>query len=145
MEIATIGFTRSSARHFFERIEQSGLRTLVDVRLNNTSQLAGFAKRDDLEFFLNRLANITYIEEPLLCPAEDDLKAYRSKKIDWKEYVRRYRKKIRADRVEERLDRGLFQRGVILLCSEPEPDHCHRKVAAEYLAEKWGSVDVIHL
>ena len=145
MEIATIGFTRSSARHFFERIEQSGLPALIDVRLNNTSQLAGFAKRDDLQFFLERLGNIAYHEEPLLCPAEEDLKAYRAKKIDWKEYVRRYRKKIRADHVEEQLDRARFARGVILLCSEPEPDHCHRKVAAEYLAEKWGSVEITHL
>jgi uncharacterized protein (DUF488 family) len=144
MEIATIGFTRTTAETFFRRISGTGLRRLVDVRLHNRSQLAGFAKQPDLTFFLQELCEVECIEEPLLAPADEAFSAYRSKEIDWDGYASRYIATIKERRIEETLA-PLFSDGAVLLCSEAEPDRCHRRLAAEYLAMCWQDVSITHL
>ncbi len=145
MEIATIGFTRSSAESFFGRIASSGLPTVADIRRNNTSQLAGFAKKDDLEYLLEAICGAAYVEVPELAPERELLAAYRANGISWDSFAQRYRGGLAEAHVARRLDRRLFERGVVLLCSEPEPAQCHRRLAAEYLQDSWADVTIRHL
>jgi uncharacterized protein (DUF488 family) len=118
---------------------------LIDVRLNNTSQLAGFAKRDDLQYFLRELCSAEYHHESALAPTEDILDAYKKKHISWEEYERRYVELLIHRAAENAVDRRLFEVPAVLLCSEPSPKCCHRRLAAEYLAAKWGDVKIVHL
>lgn len=145
MEIHTIGFTQKSAADFFAALRRAGIRLLIDVRLNNTSQLAGFAKRDDLRFFLREICHADYRHEPDLAPTQDILDAYKKKQIPWEEYESRFLALLAGRAVENSLDRRLFDAPNALMCSEPTPEHCHRRLAAEYLAEKWGNVKIVHL
>jgi uncharacterized protein (DUF488 family) len=145
MEIHTIGFTQKSAAEFFGILRSAGIRRLIDVRLNNTSQLAAFAKRDDLRFFLHELCNADYHHEPVFAPTDEILEAYKKKRIAWEEYETRYVDLLIERAVETAVDRALFDIPTVFLCSEPSPEHCHRRLAAEYLAGKWGSVRVVHL
>jgi uncharacterized protein YeaO (DUF488 family) len=115
------------------------------VRLNNTSQLAGFAKRDDLQYFLREICQADYHHEPLLAPTEDILDDYKKKVIDWDEYAKRYRELLISRKAESAVRQSLFDVPVVLLCSEPTAEQCHRRLAAEYLAEYWGEVKVVHL
>ena len=145
MEIATIGFTRTSAQSFFEAITNSGIRTVADVRLHNTSQLAAFAKRDDLAYFLRAICKTGYVELPELAPEEGMLAAYRAKELSWDEYAAAYNALLATRAVESTLDAAKFPRGVILLCSEDKPAKCHRRLAAEYLQARWAGVTIRHL
>lgn len=145
MEIHTIGFTKKSAEEFFERLRQAGIQRLIDVRLRNTSHLSGFAKRDDLEYFLNRILDVDYVHEPLLAPTDDLLDAYRNEDITWKEYEDDFRALMHERAIDRHLDRALFKKPVVLLCSEAKPDRCHRRLVAEELADSWGDVDIVNL
>ena len=145
MEVFTIGFTRSTAAHFFERIKRAGIRRLLDVRLNNTSQLAGFAKRDDLTFFLRELCRAEYAYEPLLAPTQELLDRYRKERQSWSEYERSFLSLLAAREAEENIDRTQFTVPTVLLCSEATPEHCHRRLALEYLQERWGDLSITHL
>ena len=143
--VTTIGFTQSSAEHFFDRLIGAGVRKLVDVRVHNTSQLAGFAKADDLVWFLRKLGNIDYAHEPLLAPTHEMLKAYRKEKGDWAEYERNFRALMRQRRIEAQFRPDAFA-GACLLCSEATPHHCHRRLVCEYLNDAWGgALTVQHL
>ena len=115
------------------------------MRLNNSSQLAGFARRDDLPFFLEELCGAEYLHEPMLAPTRDILDAYKKGKEDWQEYERRFLKLMRERRVEEALDRNLFGAPTALLCSEARPERCHRRLALEYLDREWGDIRAVHL
>ena len=119
---------------FFSLLKLNGVKTLVDVRLNNVSQLAGFAKRDDLKYFLNALCDIDYIHVPGLAPSKDILDAYKHKQIDWKEYTVRFGHLLEEREANKLLDTSLLD-GACFLCSEHEPDQCHRRLVAEYLAD----------
>src|SRR3954468_11753818 len=144
MTVYTIGFTRKSAAAFFGLLRGAGVRRLIDVRLNNVSQLAGFTKRDDLAFFVKELCGAEYVHEPLLAPTHEMLDAYKKAKGDWAEYARRFLQLMSERRIEATLDRGLFD-GAALLCSEPTAEYCHRRLVVEYLAGKWGDVKAVHL
>jgi uncharacterized protein (DUF488 family) len=145
MEVCTIGFTRKSAAQFFEALRAVGLRRLVDVRLLNDSHLAGFARRDDLAFFLKEICGAEYAHEVRLAPTKEILDGFRKKEITWDEYERRFLALLAERKVEEVLDRKLFDLPAVLLCSEPKPDRCHRRLVAEYLQAKWGSFTIRHL
>ena len=145
MEIFTIGFTQKSAEAFFGTLKQSGVRQLVDVRLNNKSQLAGFAKRGDLAYFLRELCDAAYSHEPLLAPTQDMLGAYRRKIMTWSDYERKYLELLDSRQVGTQIARQTFETRSVLLCSELKPDRCHRRLAAEYLAGVWGDVNIVHL
>lgn len=141
----TIGFTQTSAEHFFERLLRAGVRRVIDVRLNNRSQLAGFAKAQDLEYFLRAIGSIGYVHEPLLTPTPEMLTAYRKEKGDWSVYERRFLDLMAERRIEERLSPELFE-SACLLCSEAKPHRCHRRLVAEYLNARWGRpLEVRHL
>jgi len=143
--VATIGFTQSTAEHFFGRLRDAGVRTVLDVRLHNTSQLAGFAKADDLGFFLKKICGIEYRHEPLLAPTDEMLKAYKRDKGDWGNYRDGFLSLLAARKIEERLAPEMFGE-TCLLCSEATPDKCHRRLVCEYLNGKWGGcLNVKHL
>ena len=145
MEVYTIGFTQRSAAAFFGALRVAGVRRLLDVRLNNTSQLAGFAKRDDLEFFLSELCGAEYVHEPLLAPTQELLDGYRKARGSWDEYAERFLALLKERRVEQVLDRSVLAGPTVLLCSEPTADRCHRRLVLEYLAAAWGDVTPVHL
>ncbi len=145
MEIHTIGFTKKTAAEFFDALRRVGIRRLIDVRLNNSSQLAGFAKRDDLRFFLREICQADYLHEPTLAPTKEMLDDYKNNRIGWERYKDQYIALLSERGVENALDRCLFDAPTVLLCSEPAAERCHRRLAAEYLAEKWGNVKIIHL
>lgn len=145
MKIFTIGFAKRSAEEFFELLEQNGIERLIDIRLSNANQLAGFTKKDDLRFFLKRILGCEYYHFELLAPTEEIIRAYRETG-DWNKYEAEYTKLLAERRVAERLDKRFFKERVCcLLCSEPTPEHCHRRLIAEYLAQLWGDVEIIHL
>jgi uncharacterized protein (DUF488 family) len=144
MILYTIGFTKKSAEAFFTRLQKAGIRHLLDVRLNNTSHLAGFAMREDLEYFLRAICGIEYKHLPVLAPTQDILDAYKKNKGDWSVYEISYQALMLQRQAAQGLDRALFDRGC-LLCSEDKPDHCHRRLAAEYLQSQWEGVEIIHL
>jgi uncharacterized protein (DUF488 family) len=145
MEIYSIGFTQKSAAQFFGALKSAGIRRLLDVRLNNTSQLAAFAKRDDLAYFLETICAAEYEHEPLLAPTQQMLDAYKKHKGDWADYEREFLALMQARNIETTLNRDRFTIPTVLLCSELEPDRCHRRLVLEYLASHWPNVNVHHL
>jgi uncharacterized protein (DUF488 family) len=146
MEIYTIGFTKRSARDFFETIKSHGIRRLLDVRLNNSSQLAGFSKRDDFEYFLRAICDAAYLHDPLLAPTSELLDGYKKTKSSTSdEYALAFLELMEARKIDEHLHPADFQARTVLLCSEFEPHHCHRRLVLEYLNSKWGNVDIRNL
>lgn len=143
MKLFTIGFTKSSAERFFSRLSKSGTKKVIDVRLNNVSQLAGFAKKDDLKYFCREICHIGYEHIPELAPTQDILDDYKKSKGAWSIYAEKFLDLMARRQIEtfdrSRLDGGCF------LCSEDKPHHCHRRLVAEYLKEKWGDVEIEHL
>jgi uncharacterized protein (DUF488 family) len=144
MRLFTIGFTKTSAEHFFSRLIDAGVVTMVDVRLNNVSQLAGFAKREDLKYFLKSLANIEYRHALQLAPTQTLLDAYRKAHGSWSDYEKQFRELLVSRAVETTLRASEFDRAC-LLCSEDKPDHCHRRIVAEYMQARWADVHIVHL
>lgn len=144
MKIYTIGFTKKSAKDFFDILIYNNIKCLIDIRRNNKSQLAGFAKTDDLQFFLKKIGNIDYIYMPEFAPTEELLDGYRNKTIDWSEYEKRYRKLLLERNVLVNKDMSIFD-NACLLCSEPTAKQCHRRLAAEYIEKSSGGIEIIHL
>ncbi len=145
MEVFTIGFTQTTAAEFFGKLKRYGIRRLVDVRLNNISQLAAFAKRDDLAFFLKELCGAEYLHEIRLAPTQEMLDAYKKQKGSWDVYAALFLDLIKERRIETELNPDLFDVPTALLCSEPTADHCHRRLVVEYLQGKWSDVKAVHL
>ena len=144
MEVYTAGFTQKSAAEFFGTLQRAGIRRLVDVRLNNVSQLAGFTKKDDLPFFLHEICRMDYLHLPILAPTQQLLDGYRKKNADWSAYERDFRALMQSRRIETSVERDHIA-DACLLCSEETPDRCHRRLVAEYLREHWSDVEIVHL
>lgn len=144
MKVFTIGFTKKSAREFFEKLRRPGLARLVDVRLNNVSQLAGFSKRDDLQFFCERILSIEYLHLPELAPTQPMLDSFKKSHGSWPDYEKGFLGLMTERKVEDTVAREVIDGGC-LLCSEATPDHCHRRLVAEYLQSKWGGVEIEHI
>ncbi len=144
IQIFTIGFTKKSAETFFTTLSRSGVKRLIDVRLHNTSQLAGFAKKDDLAYFLNVICSIQYVYLPQLAPTAEILAAYKKHRGDWTTYERAFLDLMAQRRIEETVAQDVVDQGCFL-CSEARPDHCHRRLVAEYLSHTWGNVEIRHL
>jgi uncharacterized protein (DUF488 family) len=141
--IFTIGFTRKSAEEFFTRLRRPGLKRLLDVRLNNSSQLAAFAKKADLEYFVRTICEIDYAHLTELAPTQELLDSYKKKKADWERYAADFLTLIRDRKVEETVSRELLD-GSCLLCSEDTAEHCHRRLVAEYFQRVHGC-EIVHL
>lgn len=144
MRVLTIGFTKKSAEAFFSTVCNSGAKRIVDVRLNNVSQLAGFAKKDDLKYFLEKICGIGYVHMPSLAPTQEMLDNYKKKKGEWSEYERQFIALIASRQIEKVVPKESLSDGC-LLCSEASPEHCHRRLVAEYLRDKWGDIKIVHL
>jgi uncharacterized protein (DUF488 family) len=145
LEIFTIGFTKKSAGQFFGLLRDARIEQLLDVRLNNVSQLAGFTKRDDLAFFLGEICDASYRHEPLLAPTQDMLDEYKKGGGSWSQYEERFLDLMSSRHIESQLERRLFEPRTVLLCSEPTADRCHRRLVVEYLNRNWGDVKAVHL
>lgn len=144
MKVYTIGFTKKPARRFFELLRDSGARRVVDIRLNNVSQLAGFTKKDDLAYFLREICDMDYVHLPILAPTQEILDAYKKQGQDWKTYQDSFLELLRSRVVEDVVSKDLIADGC-LLCSEDSPSKCHRRLVAEYLRERWGDIEIVHL
>ena len=145
MKIYTIGYTRKSAEEFFNLLKCNGIQRLLDVRLNNTSQLAAFTKKDDLSFFLRELLGCQYYHLEFLAPTKEIRDTYRKNK-DWSLYESQFMKLLQERQVADRLERDfLAEKRCCLLCSEATPERCHRRLIAEYMAKLWGDVEIVHL
>jgi uncharacterized protein (DUF488 family) len=143
--IFSIGFTQRSAEQFFGTLREAGVQRLMDVRLNNTSQLAAFAKRDDLRFFLRELCGAEYVHETLLAPTQEMLDAYKKEKGAWADYEPRFLALMRERRIQDHFTPESFAVPTALLCSERTAEHCHRRLVLEYLSNAWGGIALRHL
>lgn len=145
MKTFTIGFTQKTAKHFFSVIKKNNISRVVDVRLNTTSQLAGFAKKNDLDYFLKELCQADYIHIPDLTPTKSMLDAYKNKAITWDNYADKFTNLMVQRHIERTINKSILDNGC-LLCSEHEPHQCHRRLVVEYLNKNWdSSLEVVHL
>lgn len=144
MKIYTIGFTQKSAQEFFNTLKRNNIEQIVDIRLNNTSQLAGFTKKDNLEYFLRELCGIDYYHLEFLAPTKETRDKY-AKSKNWDIYTREYIELLESRNALDKLEKSFFERRTCFLCSEASPEHCHRRLLAEYLKEHWGDIEVVHL
>ena len=140
----TIGFTKKSAETFFNSIKNTGVKKVIDIRLNNVSHLAGFAKRDDLKYFLKTICNCEYTHQTVLSPTQELLDDWQNKKIAWPEYVTRFRKLIAARSIKDLLSIEDL-RDACLLCAEPTAEKCHRRLVAEHFKEIFPEIEIKHL
>lgn len=140
----TIGFTGKSAEDFFEKLRRAGVRRLIDTRLNNVSQLAGFTKKRDLEYFLRTIANIDYAHDAQLAPTKDILDNYKKNRIQWDQFERSFNELMERRQPDTLLSPEELDHAC-LLCSKPTAEHCHRRLVAEYLQAHWGNVEIQHL
>lgn len=144
IQLFTIGFTKKNAETFFTTLRNARVRRVLDIRLNNVSQLAGFTKRDDLRFFLREICAADYHHLPLCAPTEDILDEFKKNGGSWDAYVQRFLPLIRSRHIETLLTPAMLDFGC-LLCSEPTPEKCHRRLVAEYLQERVAGLSVKHL
>jgi uncharacterized protein (DUF488 family) len=144
VKIFTIGFTKKTAEEFFTRLMRAGVKRVIDIRLNNVSQLAGFAKRDDLRYFLRAIGGIDYMHRPDLAPTQQILDDFKKNKGIWTVYERDFLALLSSRRVEKEIKPELLHEAC-LLCSEEKPAQCHRRLVAEYFHAQWGSVKISHL
>ncbi len=146
MKLYTIGFTQKSAEEFFSLLRDNRIERLVDIRLRPSGQLAGFAKQEDLPYFLHELSSgCQYTHLPLLAPTKEILEDYR-KDGDWLRYVERFESLMDERHIPFSLGRELFDsKRCCLLCSEALPEKCHRRLVAERLASFWQDVEIVHL
>ena len=142
--VFTIGFTQKSAEQFFTKLKQAGVKRLIDVRLNNVSQLAGFAKKDDLRYFLQAICGIEYVHMPELAPSKELFDAYKKQKGDWSVFETKFVKLMAARKIQNLLSPEMLD-GACLLCSEDQPTHCHRRLVVEYLAKHSGGLEIVHI
>jgi uncharacterized protein (DUF488 family) len=145
VKIFTIGFTQKTAEAFFSSLKKNQISALVDTRLNNTGQLAGFSKRDDLAFFTRNILQSEYRHWQHAAPTADILKAYKNKEMSWETYEKEYRSLLEARRIHQQMDIRQLHHSCFL-CSEHSPKFCHRRILGEFLQEKFtGSIELIHL
>lgn len=144
MRILTIGFTKKSAQQFFDLLATAGAKRVVDVRLNNVSQLAGFAKKNDLAYFLSQICHMEYQHVPELAPTKEMLDEYKKWGGSWDNYEQEFLDLMAERRIEEKLKPTMLD-NACLLCSEDKPHYCHRRIVAEYLKDHWGDVEIEHL
>ena len=144
IQLFTIGFTKKTAEEFFTRLLRAGVKRVIDIRLNNVSQLAGFAKRDDLCYFLRTIGKMDYVHRPDLAPTQQILDDFKKNKGSWEIYEKNFLALLSAREVEKKISPELLHKAC-LLCSEEKSDQCHRRLVAEYFRFKWSNTEIIHL
>ena len=143
-KIYTIGFTGKTAEEFFTKLKVAGVKRILDIRLKNSSQLSGFAKKDDLKYFLMKINGIEYLHFSELAPTENIMDSYKRKSIGWSEYEMQFNKLLAERKVENTMSHELSE-GDCFLCSEEKPNFCHRRLVSEYLQKKLGDISILHL
>ncbi len=143
MEICSLGTSGITAERFFLTLKESAISAVVDTRLHPNSQLAGFAKQGNLIYFLPEILGIPYFHEPLLTPLDGELKAYRRNEIDWELYEKKYLQLLEDRDLKTNLERNGWGETPLLLCSEPQPTHCHRRLAADFLKNIFPDISEI--
>lgn len=144
VKLFTIGFTKKTAEAFFTRLIRAGVKRVIDIRLNNVSQLAGFAKRDDLRYFLRTIGGIEYLHRLDLAPTQEILDDFKKNKNGWPVYERAFLALLASRGVEKEIKPDLLHEAC-LLCSEEKPAQCHRKLVAEYFHSRWQNMHICHL
>lgn len=144
MKLFTIGFTKKSAEDFFESLKKNNVKKLIDIRLNTKSQLAGFAKQNDLKYFLQQICKIEYLYMPNLAPSKELLNGYQDKRVSWEQYEKEYIGLLEGRKILSNIDYSVFN-NACFLCSEDTPEQCHRRLAAEYLARANKEIEIVHL
>lgn len=144
VNLFTVGFTKKGAQQFFQLLAEAGVTKVIDTRLNNVSQLSGFAKKKDLEYFLRVIGNIEYSHAIDLAPTQDILTEYKKNKGEWLDYEKKFIDLLKERKIAESISPEWIE-GACLLCSEAQPHHCHRRLVAEYLNDQWGNVKICHL
>ncbi len=144
INIFTIGFTKKSAESFFTEIKNAKIKKVIDIRLNNASQLAGFTKKHDIKYFLHELCGCQYIHLPLWAPTKEILDDYKKKKLTWSEYEKHFNDLL-VKRDAHTFVKPSELQNVCLMCSEPAPDQCHRRLLAEYLKRHFDNIEIKHL
>jgi len=145
MKLFTIGFTRKTAKLFFEKLKNTNVKRVVDIRLNNTSQLAGFAKRDDLVYFLKTICDIDYVHVPELAPTKELMESFKKEKGAWETYEAGYTALLVERNAEDEFLSRTLKDGDCLLCSEHTPEQCHRRIVAERLQSMVNHAEIVHL
>jgi len=140
----TIGFAQKSAEEFFSRLKTAQIKTLIDIRLNNNSQLAGFTKKEDLRYFLKELCDISYKHMLEFAPTEEILDGYKKKTITWEQYETKYNELIEKREIADRIGPSDLHMACFL-CSEPTADKCHRRLLAEYFNKRFPDIQICHL
>jgi len=143
-KIFTIGYAGKNARQFFSILKQAGIRQVIDVRLYNTSQLAGFTKKQDIEYFLQVIVGASYTHLPIMAPTKQLLNDYKKKLISWQQYETRFKTIIAQRQIDKHIEPGDMDM-ICFLCSEAKADNCHRRLVAEYLAGLWPDISIHHL
>lgn len=146
LSLHTIGFTQKTAEQFFGMIRDADVDRIIDVRLKSDSQIAGFAKSPNLQFFAKELCGIDYHHLPFLAPSTPLFTSYKKEKtMGWPDFRDRFLDLMDERHVEEKVSRDLLD-GACLLCSEHEPHECHRTLVAEYLRGRWNvAICLVHL
>lgn len=144
MKIFTIGFSKKDAKTFFELLEKNEVKTLVDVRLNNKSQLAGFTKVRDFPYFLTKLCSSDYRHEEIFAPTKNLLNGYKNEDISWKQYEKIYNSLLDKREILENINIKEFENSCFL-CSEFSAENCHRRLAVEYLKKYFSNIEIVHL
>jgi uncharacterized protein (DUF488 family) len=144
INLFTIGFTKKSAEVFFTKLKSAKIKRIIDIRLTNTSQLAGFAKTEDLKYFLKTICSIEYVHMPLLAPTKEILDEYKKTKGDYNQYVKNFNKLITERKIENIVEKEHLNYAC-LLCSEDKPQKCHRRLVAKYFKDKFKNIKIIHL
>ncbi len=144
MNLYTIGFVKKSAEEFFSQLIKNNVKRVIDIRLNNKSQLAGYTKNRDLKYFLSTIGDIDYIHKVEFAPTKELLTSYKKKLTTWDDYEKKYNEILEERKILEDIDYALFD-NACLLCSEPTAQNCHRRLLAEYLERHNKSINVVHL
>jgi uncharacterized protein (DUF488 family) len=144
MKLFTIGFTQKPARRFFDLLQSNNVSKIIDTRINNSSQLSGFAKGSDLKFFAKEIGDIDYFHELDFAPTKELLAKYRKKEISWNDYTIEYLNLLDIRKVSQNVNIEELHNNC-LLCSEQSPEKCHRRSLAEYLKAKYPQVSIHHL
>ena len=145
-EIYTIGFTQKTAQNFFELLKNNNIEVVLDIRLNNTSQLAGFAKYPDIKYFLHEICNIDYVHDTEFSPTETTLKKYKKKEIKWEQYVEEFNQTMAKRNIHEYIQSNYAtDKRICLLCSESTADQCHRRLVGNEFKEVFNDLEIVHL
>lgn len=146
INLYTIGFTKKTAEKFFNLLIDNNVEKVLDIRLNNTSQLSAFAKYPDIEYFLKEIAGIGYIHDKNFAPDKNTLISYKKGEITWEDYIEEFEASMQERDIEEYIAEKYSNiNNYCLLCSEATPVNCHRSLLAQIFKRNIGKIEIKEL